>query len=609
MHYGNCVNEFFVSLARENFRKRREIIAGINSKEDAQKYVDSVRAKWQKIFSFPERTPLDAVTVKINHFPGYTVENLYFYSRPGFPVTANFYLPEKFFGKLPTLLFFCGHDRSGKATFQYRSVCIGLALKGFAAMIIDPVEQGERRQYTQFKNPVLRSLCGNHNLMGRQLALNGDWLGSWRVWDGIRALDYLESRPEVDAENLIISGNSGGGTLTALTAACDPRPKAAIPCCYITTWKSNIENELPVDIEQVPPLAMHYGLEMTDLLLAHPRHTLIIGQIDDVFDHRGTRESFADVQKINSLLGYDAKLFIGKYPHGYHLEDREATYEFLTRHFSNEISGKEPDFELPHADTTLVCNNSVSNIPGNRFIHEIAAENAAKIAAARPQRSKTELAQAVKEFFHLNDHIPHYRVLRCICITEEKIMSRFALETEKDRIMAILYRMGDKDYYHFSTEHAANVRLVIPNLDTIQEFSTREMPTDEEVYALDMRTIGALRPDGTDQPAFKDYYAPYQAEYHYASLGFLTGETILGGKIKDILSALQLLQSFGVDRITLEAHGNGCVPAWFAALCAGNVDKLELHDAPESFTEAGKITNRMTLGNIAPGILHLTDLH
>ena len=135
------------------------------------------------------------------------------------------------------------------------------------------------------------------------------------------------------------------------------------------------------------------------------------------------------------------------------------------------------------------------------------------------------------------------------------------------------------------------------------------MPTDEEVYALDMRTIGALRPDGTDQPAFKDYYAPYQAEYHYASLGFLTGETILGGKIKDILSALQLLKSFGVDRITLEAHGNGCVPAWFAALCAGNVDKLELHNAPESFTEAGKVTNRMTLGNIAPGILHLTDLH
>ncbi len=608
MHYGNCVNEFYVSLARENFRKRREVIANINIREDAQKYVDSVREKWQKIFSFPERTPLDAVTVKVNHFPGYKVENLYFYSRPGFPVTANLYLPEKFSGKLPALLFFCGHDRCGKATYQYRSACIGLALKGFAAMIIDPVEQGERRQYTRFKHPVLRSLCGNHNLMGRQLALNGEWLGSWRVWDGIRALDYLESRPEIDADRLIISGNSGGGTLTALTAACDPRPKAAIPCCYITTWKSNIENELPVDIEQIPPLAMHYGLEMADLLLSHPRHTLIIGQIDDVFDHRGTRESFADVEKINSLLGYDTRLFIGKYPHGYHKEDRMATYEFLTGLFADKVSGEEPDFELPPPESTLVCDNCISNIPNNRYIHEIAAENAKKIAAARPVRTKAELAPAVKEFFQLSDETPAYRVLRCICLTEEKIMSRFALETEKERIMAILYRMGEKDYYHFSHEHAAKVRLVVPHLDTLGEFRSREMPADEEVYAIDMRTIGALRPDGTDQPAYKDYYAPYQAEYHYASLGFLTGKTILGGKIKDIMAALQLLRSSGVERITLEAHGNGCIPAWFAALCAKNVEKLELHDRPGSFTEAGKPENRMTLGNIAPGILHLTDL-
>ena len=503
-HYGNSVNEFFISRVREVYRKRKAVIDNISTAAQAQEYVESVRVKWQKIFQFPEnRCPLDPRITGIEHFPGYTVEKLYFYSRPGFPVTANLYLPEKFSGKLPGVLFMCGHNREGKGTGPYRRACVGLALKGFACLIIDPVEQGERRQYRQFKFPVLRSLCGNHNLMGRHLAVNGEWLGSWRAYDGVRALDYLESRPEIDPSQLIITGQSGGGTLTALVAACDPRPAAAIPCCYISSWKANIENELPVDIEQIPPLALKYGLEMADLLLAYPRHNLIIGQIDDVFDHRGTLDSFETVKKINSLLGKDTQVFIGPYPHSYHLEDREESYKFLTRHFKEAISSKEPDFELPDLQTTLVCNDEISTIPGNRFIHEIAAETAAKIAAERKVLNKAETAAAVREFFHIPEKIemPAYRILRCICQKNDNVASRFALETETDRIMAILYRLDlVRDFYHIPpAKNSGRATLIIPHLSALAETYEREIIPGEDLYALDMRTIGALMPDGTDQ--------------------------------------------------------------------------------------------------------------
>ena len=266
--YGSNINEAYVELARKNFAERQERLAKIKTAEDAKAYIADVREKIKRIFQLPqERTPLNPVVTGEHHYNGYSVENLYYYSRPDYPVTANFYKPAKINGKIPAVLFVCGHSLNGKAAELYRICCVNLAHKGIAVLAIDPVEQGERRQYEGVKLPY-DTLCGNHNLMGKQLSLIGEWFGSWRVWDAIRGMDYLESRPEIDASHLGVTGNSGGGTLTTWFTAVDPRPIAAAPNCYVTSWKHNIENELPADIEQMPPHALEYGLEMGDFLLA-----------------------------------------------------------------------------------------------------------------------------------------------------------------------------------------------------------------------------------------------------------------------------------------------------------------------------------------------------
>ena len=278
---------------------------------------------------------------------------------------------------------------------------------------------------------------------------------------------------------------------------------------------------------------------------------------------------------------------------------------------SFEISGKEPEFQLPDKEATLVCNDDIASISGNRFIHEIAAGNADAIAAARPERTREETAEAVREFFHFPAEIaaPHYRVVRCICSKGDNVVSRFALETEPDRIMALLYRLDLKDFYHIPPVSGGKAVLIVPDLDALTELYEREFTPGEEVYAIDPRTIGALMPDGTDQPADRNYYAPYQGEYHYASLGILTGESILGGKIRDILSAVALLKNAGVEEITIEASGNGCVPALFAALLDNSITQLKLNSPHESFAvDAGSPRNRMTLGNVAQGILTVTDI-
>ena len=160
--FGNNVNEYYVALARKNFEERKKRLKAITTKEQAASYVKEIKSKIEKIFAFPQRTPLDAVVTGKNIFDNYSVENIIYYSRPSYPVTANLYLPSGVSGKVPGVLFLCGHAEEGKASVTYRSACVGLVKKGFAVLAVDPVEQGERQQYRD--TPTSLGLCGNHNL-------------------------------------------------------------------------------------------------------------------------------------------------------------------------------------------------------------------------------------------------------------------------------------------------------------------------------------------------------------------------------------------------------------------------------------------------------------
>ena len=234
MLFGNIVNEYYVDKIRRADAARARRLRAIRTAEDARRYVAGLRRKIARLFPFPARTPLDPVVTGSHAYDGYVVENLYYFSRPHWPVTANLYLPARQRGRVPGVLLVCGHATEGKACDTYRFAAVGLALKGFAVLVVDPVEQGERLQYRDIDNPR-GGLCANHNMMGKQMALEGEWLGAWRAWDAVRGLDYLASRPEVDAKRLMVTGNSGGGTLTTWVAAADPRPIAVAPSCYVTS--------------------------------------------------------------------------------------------------------------------------------------------------------------------------------------------------------------------------------------------------------------------------------------------------------------------------------------------------------------------------------------
>ncbi|MBO7146493.1 MAG: acetylxylan esterase [Lentisphaeria bacterium] len=586
--FGNAVQEYYLDLVRKNYWDRKARLEAIRTREDAEKYVAEVREKVLSLFPLPqEKTPLDARITGSKDMGSYIIQNVIFHSRPGFPVTSNLYLP-KADGKVPAVLMLCGHSGDGKLCDTYQACCHSLAMKGYAVLIVDPVSQGERLQFT--KVPEFAGYCcQEHNIMNKQLLLTGDTIGAWRAWDGIRGLDYLLSRPEVDTARVGVTGNSGGGTMSTFVNALESRFTMAAPSCYLTTWKRNVENELPADGEQMPPGTFAAGLEMADFVIARaPRPILIMGQKNDFFDARGTRETYEEVKRIYALLGVEDKvrLWIGPTNHGYSIENRESMYSFFNEIAGVDASGKEPEnLQLLGEELNCTPGGQVCDTDDNKYIREFAVEQAAALRAGRTLKSKTELVAALRDALKIDpEFVPYSRTLRIRWTRNEKAsyFSTFGLETEQDRVMSVLKLRSNRDYYHLP--EAAEADLYIPHLDSQDEMDLLPFDAADPVlhFGLDIRGIGECTPSCCDQPFERNFFREYEFDYHYTSLGLMFGKSYLGGRVKDILCAVELL-SKTVGKITLTACKQGAIPAMIAALLSDKISKIKLIDAPESW--------------------------
>ena len=289
-----------------------------------------------------ERTPLNPQITKTfdKGTPGkdaYRVELVLFESAPKFYVSGAMFLPDatKFKPPYPGVLVVCGHSNDGKAYDRYSGVTALAATNGLAAFIMDPIDQGERSQRLKDDGkPVLQSVPA-HNAIGAGSILLGRNAATFEVWDMMRALDYLESRPDVDAGRLGVFGLSGGGTQTAYIMSLDERVTVAASNCYLCSlygkWMSTQGAQ---DAEQNIFGQLAFGMDHVDYcIMRAPKPTQIGTTTQDFFPVEDAWAAYRGAKRIFDRFGLGEKMSLTETdgPHGYHKNLREASVRWMVR--------------------------------------------------------------------------------------------------------------------------------------------------------------------------------------------------------------------------------------------------------------------------------------
>ena len=611
MPFCGALQDYYVEKFRKMAQARRDRLAKINTPEAAQDYVESIRKHIKSYFNFPaERCELQAKTIYRREEADHNIEGIIYFSRPGLAVSALFMTP-KTSGKHPGVLFLCGHSALGKLGY-YQTIASDLARQGFAVLIIDPIGQGERKEEVLIENEyVMLGATYEHNLLGRRLGLAGERFAAWRTYDAVRGLDYLTSRDEVNSDIIGVTGCSGGCTLTTYVMAVDDRPTMAAASCAITSWELNVENEHPVDIEQMPQGLAEAGLELSDLLIAAaPRPMLILGQSNDFFDLRGAKAAQQELDKFYKLLGCenDTELFCGIGSHHYSLEHRFAMQKFFGRYANLPPIAFEALDKTPIEPAELYCaNNKLVKYPGSVPHDELVAQYCRNAAAARQTPDEEALRRTLKKFLALPETVePYFRNLRPSMHVAPDWFGRTALETVPNRVMSVLKYRSTPETPMYQPPENKRVMLYIGHLDSEFELKNKTPEFDGDVCALDVRGIGELTPGGCLQTDERDFFDLYESDYHYASLGDLISEPLLGGRVHDVLCTARLLENRNCT-VELYGKGQGGITALFAAFIGKY--KVTLEDVPTSYLElVNNFDNTLPQAMMPFDILKICDL-
>jgi acetyl xylan esterase AXE1 len=285
-----------------------------------------------------ERTPLHPQITGQVQMNGFHIEKLIYESLPGVYVSALVYIPEDGAKSHPAVLVPVGHAANGKD--HYQALCQRLVQRGYVVICWDAVGQGERSQFWDAKAARSRYnlICAEHAVLGNLAFLANTNLARWEIWDGMRALDYLLTRPEVDPQRINITGTSGGGFQAAHIAALDRRIKVAVPSCFITALPMRIYNRIFKDPDSDPEQDL-YGMVSNHvdhaglLLMMYPRPVFVAAAVLDFFPIEGTRRSVREVSELYAKFDHADRIgwTEGYHDHQFSADNQEAALDFLDR--------------------------------------------------------------------------------------------------------------------------------------------------------------------------------------------------------------------------------------------------------------------------------------
>jgi cephalosporin-C deacetylase-like acetyl esterase len=606
---------YLLTQAGRHFEARRQAVAAIKTPADLVRRQRELKARFlEALGGFPPKTPLGDRVVGRLRGDGFHVEKVVYESRPGHRVTANLYLPDGK-GPFPGVLVPCGHSANGKAAEAYQRVCILMARNGLAALCYDPIGQGERGQILdEHGQPALAGSTLEHTMVGVGALLVGRCAATYHVWDGIRGLDYLAARPEIDPRRLGCTGNSGGGTLTAYLMALDDRVAAAAPSCYITSLERLFATIGPQDAEQNIPGQVAFGMDHADYLtMRAPRPTLVCLASRDFFDIGGSWASFREAAPLYGLLGHGERIAAFEYgdTHGFSKPRREAALRWMRR-WLLRIDDAPAEGEFPvFTDRDLQCTRTgqVLTEYHGRSVIDFNAERARELAARRGQvrggPSQPETVAEIRRRLGLAAQVTPAKVIqkgesqgasytlrKVVFVTEPGILVpglHFVPQAPRPGEPLVLYVDGEG--------MATSARPSGP----IEALVRAGKP----VLAVDLRGLGETSPAGASA-GFSKHFGP---DYREAFLAMHVGRPLLGQRVHDLLAILPRIDAHGREGVRVIGVGAAAPVVLHAAALDRRIRHVTLERMVVSWSAvAAARVSRDQLSSAVPGALEVYDL-
>ncbi len=559
----------------------------------------------------PEKTDLKATVTNVLTHPEFTVENLHFQSRPGLYCTANVYVPKNINGRVPAVLYLCGHGAvkengisyGNKTHYQHHGAWF--ARNGYVCMVLDSVQLGE----------IEGKHHGTHHLDMWWWNSRGFSAAGPEAWNCVRALDYLQSRADVDPDKLGVTGRSGGGAYSWWIAALDTRIKAACPVAGITDLQNHCVDgcvEGHCDCMYMVN-SFRWDYSMVAALVA-PRPLLICNtDKDSIFPLDGVVRLHGNVRRFYDHFGSPDKLGIA-ITEGGHVDTQELQMPVM-RWFNKWLKN--------------------SNAPVNNFAEKYFTVKELKVLAAIPEDEITSRCYENFTTLATNDkpHSPESIVeeLRSKTfgawpwmpseievpiprVLSEKVLGKVRLTVYKCASQADinlrLYVLQPDDNkpiknVTFAIQDAAgfdeNLNFLCNGFDEILKDEAALLKNTQEKISNFEKGISELSdrneaivlcvPRGVGLTALGGD-AKYQTQVRRRLM--LLGSTMASGQVYDCIRALDLvrsLESFKSAKFKMVAEPEMTEVGCFAVLMGAKVDSLELKFAPRADQQAADFLN------------------
>ncbi len=580
----------------------------VETKEDVEAYQQARRDAFRKALGpMWERTPLNAKITGQGVKEKYRYENIIFESIPGVYVTGTLFLPleERFKGPYPAMLVVCGHTLNGKAWEEYQGAGILAAVNGMAGFVVDPIDQGERFQYIDDQGKVVTATVPAHNLVQAGSILVGRNTATFEVWDMMRAIDYLQSRPEIIGDKIGVCGTSGGGTQTSYIMSLDDRVALAAPSCYICTFFNDLTNNLgPQDGEQNIFGQLAFGMDHADyLFLRAPIPTLMCCATKDFFNCDDGWRSYRYAARIFSRLQYSNRLSIMEKDdvHGYSEDARVATMRWALLWFTGR-NDEIVEHDQPLLDDQEILSmkdgKSVMTLPGAKTSRDLNIELAQSLKPERQKKWDGITAEAastlVRDRAIVRAETPAAKV-----VAEEGNDVVF----ETDSNIYLTTRVNFK-----SDEKFDEMTIRISDVGRISE------PTNAAFAAENCGKIAAveLRGYGETQANGRDYYnhAQFGPDGSDNCLAYLLGKTYVGLRVDDLLAVANYYREKTGAKIKLEAEGYAGTVALIAAIASPEsfVSVKLIGELPTWESQLEKPYGPIPLTNTIHGVLNDFDV-